>query len=164
MTYYVIIRGPLGVGKTTISKKLIKKINGEYISIDKVVKENEFIGKEREDGYFTQNCYLKANKIIIPKIKDLIKKGVPVVLDGNFYWKSQIDYLIEKLDIEHYIFTLMAPLEVCIDRDSKREKTHGRETSTAIYNKLKELDYGIPIGIDRDINEAVEKILSHLPK
>jgi shikimate kinase len=34
MEYFVIIRGPLGVGKTTIAKRLAKQLNAKYISID----------------------------------------------------------------------------------------------------------------------------------
>jgi len=164
MTYCIIIRGPLGCGKTTISKELVKKINGKYISIDEVIKENDFIGTEREKGFFTQECFLKANKVIIPKIKDSIKKGIPVILDGNFYWKSQIDYLVENLDFKPHIFTLTAPLETCINRDSGRGKPHGKETATAIYNKSTEFEYGIQINVDKNLNEVVEEMLSYLTR
>jgi len=36
MSYLVIIRGPLGVGKTTIAKKLTVRLEGKYFSVDKI--------------------------------------------------------------------------------------------------------------------------------
>jgi len=36
MSYYVIIRGPLGVGKTTISRSLAKSIGAMVVSIDQI--------------------------------------------------------------------------------------------------------------------------------
>jgi len=41
MEYCIIIRGPAGVGKTTIAKKLAKYLNADYASIDKIMKENK---------------------------------------------------------------------------------------------------------------------------
>ncbi len=34
---YIIIRGPLGVGKTTVSKLLAKKIEATVIDFDKIM-------------------------------------------------------------------------------------------------------------------------------
>lgn len=36
----VIIRGPLGIGKSTIAKQIAYKINGDYISINDVLAKN----------------------------------------------------------------------------------------------------------------------------
>ena len=37
MNKVIIIRGPLGSGKTTIAKEVARKLNAEYISIDSIV-------------------------------------------------------------------------------------------------------------------------------
>ena len=47
MSYIIIIRGPLGVGKSTVSKELAKKLKGRHIPIDKVLEENNL---ERKEG------------------------------------------------------------------------------------------------------------------
>ena len=39
MSYYIIIRGALGIGKSTIARKLSRILNAGYISIDKVLEE-----------------------------------------------------------------------------------------------------------------------------
>ncbi len=39
MNKIIIIRGPLGVGKTTIAKLLADKIGAQYLSLDKIFKK-----------------------------------------------------------------------------------------------------------------------------
>lgn len=163
MGFYIIIRGPLGCGKSTIAERLSKKINAKYFPIDRVLDEHN-LTEDREEGYVSQRSFKKANKIIVPLAKEFLEKGTPVIFDGNFYWKSQIDDLIDKLDFPHYVFTLKAPLEVCIERDRQRGKTHGEDAARVVYKKSTEFDYGINIDISKPIDESVEEILSHLPK
>ncbi len=68
MNYYIIIRGPLSIGKSTISKKLGDILNADYISIDKILEENKLdnvVGK----GIPLEN-FIKGNNIVIPEIKN----------------------------------------------------------------------------------------------
>ena len=162
MSYYVIIRGPLGCGKSTLAEKVTKKIKGEYIAIDRILDEHD-LTKDKEAGYISQKSFKKANEIIAPKAARFLNKGTPVVFDGNFYWKSQIDDLIERLDFPHYVFTLKAPLDVCIERDSKRRKIHGKDAARAVYKKVTEFDYGAVIDVTKPLEESVRKILLYLP-
>ena len=161
MSYYLIIRGPLGCGKSTIAEKLSEILNAKYIAVDEVLDEHN-LTKDKEEGYISQKSFLKANEIVVPLAKEFLDKGVPVILDGNFYWKSQIDDLINKLDYTHYVFTLKAPLEVCIERDSKRGKTHGVDAAKEVYKKSTEFDYGTVIDITKSLDGATEEILSYL--
>ena len=163
MGFYVIIRGPLGCGKSTIAEKVAKIIKAEYVSIDRVLDENK-LTEQREDGYISQNSFLKANEIICQKIRPLLEKGARAVIDGNFYWKSQIDDLIKRLDFPCYVFTLKAPLKICIERDKHRVKTHGKDAAQAVYKKAVEFDYGIAIDVNRDLETCIKDILSHVPK
>jgi len=164
VAYFILIRGSLGIGKSTIAKRLSKILNAGYFAVDRVLDEHD-LTKEWEEGYISQKSFLKANKIIIPKAKKLLDKGALVIFDGNFYWKSQIDDLIKKLDYPSYIFTLKAPLDVCIERDSKRKKAHGKDAAMAVYKKSTEFDCGKSIDISKkSINQAVKEILSYLPK
>ena len=41
MSYFVIIRGPAGVGKSTIVKKLVEYLKGHHIAFDEVMKKNK---------------------------------------------------------------------------------------------------------------------------
>lgn len=163
MNYFIIIRGPLGIGKSTIAKNLTQILGAKYFAVDRVLDDYD-LTKNIEDGYVSQKSFLKANKIIILQSKKFLEKGISIIFDGNFYWKLQIDDLIKKLNFPYYIFTLKAPLEVCIERDSRRNKTYGQEAVKAVYKRSTEFNYGIIINTNnKTLNETVQKIISHLP-
>ena len=121
-----------------MSSELCKKLHAKNISIDKVLDEHN-LTKDKEGGYISQKSFKKANEIIAPKIKEILKSRKPVVIDGNFYWKSQVNDLIERLNHPHHVFTLCAPVEVCIDRDAKRSKTHGEDAAMVVHKKTTKL-------------------------
>lgn len=163
MTYYIIIRGPLASGKSSISKELSRRINGKYFAIDTVLDDNK-LSKKKEDGYISQKSFKKVNEIISSGSRNLLNTKIPVIFDGNFYWKSQIEDLRNKLDFPHYVFTLKAPLEVCIDRDSKRNKSYGELAVKEVYEKSNSFDYGIMIDVTKPLKECVDEIISYLNK
>lgn len=163
MSFYIIIRGPLGCGKSTLAKRLSKILNAKYFAVDRVLDEHN-LTDDKEKGYISQRSFKKANEIIALEAKKKLQKGIPVVFDGNFYWKSQIDDLIKRLNFSHQVFTLTAPLNVCIDRDRQRGKKHGEDATRAVYKKSTEFDYGTVIDINRLLNDCVRDILSYLPK
>ena len=159
--HYIIIRGPLGIGKSTIAKELSRKLKAEYIAYDRIVDKHK-LDKHLEEGYISQKSFLKTNKIAIKKAKLVINKK-PVIFDGNFYWKSTIDDLVNKLKYPHYIFTLKAPVKVCIERDSKRKKTYGRDATKVVHKKSTSFNYGIPINTNNKTKkEVIEKILEKM--
>src|SRR3989344_5347987 len=162
MSYYIIIRGPLGCGKSTLAERVAKMLKAEHIAIDKILDEHD-LTKDKEEGYISQKSFKKANEIIVPKAKTFLSKGTPVIFDGNFYWKSQIDDLIKRLDFPHFVFTLKAPLKVCIERDAKRKKKHGEAAARGVYAKATEFEYGEIIDVTKSLHESVRKILSCLP-
>lgn len=164
MSFYVIIRGPLGCGKSTISKKLSDVLKAKYVSIDRIVDDPKLITREKEQGYISQKNFIEANEIAVGRVNKFLEKGIPVVFDGNFYWKSQVDDLIERLDFPHYVFTLKIPLEVCIDRDKKRKNALGKDAVKAVYQKSTEFDYGTLIDITKPLKDCLDEIVSYLPK
>lgn len=160
--FFIVIRGPLGCGKSTIAEKLANIFNAEYFSIDRVLDEYG-LTKDKEAGYISQRSFIKANEIITPKAKKKLANGISVIFDGNFYWKSQIDDLIKRLEFPHFVFTLKAPLKVCIKRDSQRGKTHGEDAVRAVYKKATRFDYGIVIDTSKSLEKAIKQIISYLP-
>jgi len=163
MTFYIIIRGPLGCGKSTIADRLSKILDAKYFAIDRILDEND-LTTDKEAGYISQKSFKKANEIIAPVAQKILNKGQPVIFDGNFYWKSQLEDLISRLDFPHYVFTLKAPLEVCIKRDKNRAKVHGKDAAEAVYNKSTEFVYGTVIDVDRSLTQCIKEILSYMPK
>ena len=156
--YYLIIRGPLGCGKSTVSKELAKELNAEYIAVDRILDEHN-LTKDWEDGYISQKSFLKVNEIVSERAKKLLNKNKPVIFDGNFYWKSQLEDLISRLNYPHYVFTLKAPVETCINGDEERGKTHGEDAARVVYKKSTSFEYGIPIETEgKSVEETLKKI------
>ena len=162
MVYYIIIRGPLGCGKSTISKHLSKILGAEYFAVDRILDEYN-LTKDKEEGYISQKSFIKANEMIVSKYRKILERGISVVFDGNFYWRSQINDLIQRLDFPHYVFTLKASLEICIERDKNRSKTHGEDVAKVVYKKSTEFNYGTIINVSNNLEKAIKKILSYLP-
>ncbi|MFT4309168.1 MAG: AAA family ATPase [Candidatus Woesearchaeota archaeon] len=163
MSFYLIIRGPLGCGKSTISEKLAVILNAKHFSVDKVLEENN-LEDEKEEGYISQKSFRRANEIIAPIATKILDSNKPVIFDGNFYWKSQIEDLISRMSFPHYVFTLKAPLDVCIERDKNRVNPHGEGAAIVVYKKTVEFDYGIIIDINRPLDDCINDMLSYLEK
>ena len=161
MVYYVIIRGPLGIGKSTVARKLADKLNAQYISIDKVL-ENHNLDKVEGRAIPLRN-FLKANELIFPVAKETIREHRPVVFDGNFYYKKQLsdlEYLMNMvLGVPQHAFTLKASLDTCIKRDSQRKKPLGPDATKAVYNLVTKFNYGKTINTEgKTADEVAEKI------
>ena len=164
MSYYLLIRGPLGIGKTTISKILSKKLKAEYFSMDKILADNKLDNRGDESCIPARN-FVKANEIILPEIKKYLEKGTIVVLDGCFYHKEQISHLEKNLKFKQLVFDLKAPIEICIERDSKRHKVYGEGAAYAVYNLVSKFNYGAPINTEgKTSKQVVANILTYLPE
>ncbi len=165
MGYYIIIRGPLGIGKSTIAKELSKSLNAKYISIDMILEEYGLDKVKADAECIPAKNFIKADEIIIPEANKSLKKGKKVVFDACFYHKQHIEHLTQRLNYPHQVFTLKASLETCIKRDKNRKKTHGKEAAKAVYKLVSRFDYGISVNTDnKTINEVVKEILSYLPE
>lgn len=156
MRCYVILRGPLGVGKSTISATLAKALGAAVVSIDQIVDPKWDGGSLR--------LFLAANREASLRARRKLTRGVPVVVDGCFYWKTQILDLERRLPYPHAVFTLKAPLAVCIERDAGRKVAFGPEAAERVFRKVARVDYGIPIDATRSIASTARAICARLPR
>jgi shikimate kinase len=161
--YYIIIRGPLGIGKTTIAKKLAKILNADYISIDKILKSMNLDEIDQKQGRVPLDNFLKADEKVIPAIKKSLENGKKVIIECCFYHKENIEHLINSLDFKNYVITLKAPVEVCLERDRKREKCLGEQAAKDVHKLVSEFDYSIIIDTENKseyqvIQEIMEKV------
>lgn len=162
MGYYLIIRGPLGSGKTTITQKLVDLLSAKSIAVDRIVDQHG-LDKDREQGYIAQRSFIRANDIAIPEARKILKRGKLVIFDGNFYWKSQIEDLITRLRFPHAVFTLQVPLDVCIQRDSLRPHPHGKAAAQALYKQSAAWTYGTVVDATETVEQIVQTIIAQLP-
>lgn len=125
MKKVIVIRGPLGVGKSTVSKVLAEKLGCQYISLDKIIDDNHL---SVEEGISVEN-FLKANNILV----DIIKKtDKDCIVDGCFYYREQIDDLKDKLS-NVVFFSLISSVEKCIERDAQRVKIYGEDAAKFVH-------------------------------
>jgi len=161
MSYFIIIRGPAGCGKTTIAKILKEKLKAEYFSFDEILEKYQL---EISDGRgISKESFLKANELIVADAKKIIDEGKIVIFDGCFYHKEQLENLEKSLPFKHFIFDLKASVKECIYRDKTR-KSIGENAIKAVHNMVSEFDYGIPIDTEEKTQDEVASELLEILK
>ncbi|MDD4352002.1 MAG: AAA family ATPase [Candidatus Gracilibacteria bacterium] len=161
---YIIIRGPLGVGKSTISIKLAKILDAKPFAMDDILHDHKLDKVDPELGTIPPRNFSKAIDIILPEVKRYLGNGTIVIFDGCFYHKENIIDLKNKLAYEAKIFTLKAPVETCIKRDRKRDLSYGEGAAQAVHNLVSRFDAGTVIKTEgKSIEETLNEILKHLP-
>jgi predicted kinase len=160
MDFYIILRGPAGVGKTTIAEKLSQIYNAHYIPIDKVKKRLGLMNSEQDK--------MEANKVVIEEAMSYLDQGKVVILDEVLYFENQLAQL-EEMPYTSYLFSLNASLWCCLERNRKRRANTNRklsdDTVKLVYGVVSLLKKGIEISNeDRTIDETVNEILSYLPQ
>lgn len=156
MAYVVIIRGPLGAGKTTAARALASAIGGRVVSIDPLLEELGWDGG-------SEALFLAANRRAAVRAEAALRHGAPVVIEGNFYWKSALADLVERLDRPTAVFGLEVPLAVCIERDSRRAEPHGAEAAREVFEKARRVEGGLAIDGNRPVEAIVGEMRAHLP-
>jgi tRNA uridine 5-carbamoylmethylation protein Kti12 len=162
VSYYIIIQGPLGSGKSTISEKLANILDAKHVHIDEVLEKHGLDKMPPDAPCISAENFIKANEIILPEVKKLLTNDKIVIFDACFYHKEVIEHIIQNLSFPHYIFTLKAPLELCVKRDSERNKTHGEDAAGAVHSLVSRFDYGTNIDVTGNLGNALKDIISYL--
>lgn len=157
MTFFLIVRGPLGAGKTTISQAVAQRLGGEWIAIDPILEQWEWDGGSEE-------LFRRANDVAAERARALLERGTPVVFDGNFYWRSALEDLVRRLPYPSRVFTLKAPLSVCIERDRARAVSYGEESTREVFEKIARFEFGTPVDATRPVRSVVDEIAAQLPR
>lgn len=135
-----------------------------YVSVDTVLAENGLDVVGDEDECIPVENFVRCNELIAPQAVSALAGGVSVVFDGNFYHEGQINHLLETVPGEHYVFTLQAPLDVCIIRDSQRALVYGEDAAAAVHYLVSRVDYGTSIDTTgKTAEDVLEEIIALLP-
>lgn len=156
----IIIRGPLGVGKTTVAMQLCRRLDGCYISVDAILDEH---GLDQVTNGIPARNFIKANELALPTARQALADGKTVIFDGNFYYKTPIWHLRRSLPAPLTIFNLKASVEACIERDQGRERVYGEGAASWVHHLVSRFDVGIPIATEgKTADQVVQEILDQL--
>lgn len=156
--FYIIIRGPAGVGKSSIARELEKELKANYISFDEVMSKHH-IDNIEGDGISTEN-FIKANNLVLKEANENLKKGNIVIFDGCFYREDQLKHLLQNLPFKNYIFTLKAPIDVCLKRNTTRTRIMSEKAINEVHNLVSKNDFGKIIDTNgKSKKEVVNEIL-----
>ena len=133
MTKNLTLTGMMGVGKTTIGKNLAKKLNYNFIDVDKIIEAREglsinLIFKNKSESYFRKI----ENDISLAELK---KNNSVISLGGGAFLNNSIRKSAKKLSVSFW-------LDVPIDELIKRLKKSSQR----------------PLLYKKNINETVKKI------
>jgi len=162
------LTGMMGVGKTTIGKRLAKKLNYSFVDIDKIIEKQEgesisSIFKNKGENYFRK---LETQQTI----KELNKDNSVISLGGGAFLNSSIRQCSKKHSIS---FWLDVPIETLLKRlkKSKNRPVLGKEKTDSAIKKIyfirkkfyKMADYRIKCK-RLTLKQIIEKILNFYEK
>ena len=136
--FVIVIAGPTGVGKTTLSKMLSNYYNCAYISEDEITKEIfPDVYKNIEDH---PDMVKIAESQLLKRTKENFDSGECIVIDRINLGKEFIEE-IKKAFHKHLILKVIwPPMETTIERDKRREGwTSGEIAIKQYYNKYERL-------------------------
>jgi len=127
------LTGMMGVGKSTIGKMLAKKLNYNFVDVDKLIESKEnlsinLIFKHKGENYFRKIEY----KVILSELKN---NNSVISLGGGSFLNNAIRKNAKKLSTS---FWLDVPVEELIKRSKKNKKR--------------------PLLLNKNLSETVKKI------
>jgi predicted ABC-type ATPase len=136
--FVIVIAGPTGVGKTTLSKMLSKHFNCTCISEDEIAKEVfPDVNKEIED--YPGKLKIAENQLL-KRAKKIFDSGKYVVIDRINLSREFIEEMKKTFHKHLLLRVLWPPMETTIERDKRREVwTSGEDTIRRYYKKYEEL-------------------------
>jgi len=148
MHNYIVIEGPLGVGKTSLALKLAEKMNAEALLED--AEENPFLRKFYQDpkkyGFQTQIFFLlrRYQRSLEITQMDLFKRTMisdylfdkdrifaRANLDDDEFWlyEQLFQLLRKRITPPDLVIFLQASTEILMERIKKRDKKYERGVS-----------------------------------
>jgi predicted kinase len=153
----IVLRGPFGVGKTTVARALAERLGAGTVSIDRLLERFPWDGG-------SESLFLRTNRPAARRARALLARGRSAIVEGNFYWPSAIDDLVARVPYPSAVLTLRAPLAVCLARDRARRVRYGASAARAVFRKVGRVRRGTSIDARGPLHETVERIRIHLAR
>jgi len=155
MPKLIILRGPPGVGKTTIENGITKLFSLEKIDLDGLMKK---IGR----GFYRADY----GTIIPEKIDEVLKKGKNAIATGIFY-KDILNFCSENVKNEHepVVINLYCSLKELYERNNKRKNKATEKYIKDTFNDLINDEKYLKDRVDTQklsIKEAIDEVCRKL--
>ena len=162
------LTGMMGVGKTTIGKRLAKKLSYSFVDVDKIIEKQEgesisSIFRNKGEDYFRK---LEAQLTI----KELKKNNSVISLGGGAFLNSSVRQYSRKYSVS---FWLDVPIETLLKRlkKSKNRPVLGKDKTDGSIKKIyfirkkfyNKADYRIKCKT-LTLKQIIEKILNFYEK
>ena len=153
----------MGVGKSTVGKKLAKKLKLKFIDIDKIIEKKEKrtikeIFEDKGEDYFR-----KIEKKI--SLEELKKSNSVIALGGGAFMDSSIRKEAENLSISFWLDLSLESLLIRLKNVKKRpllNQDHLEESVNKIYSERKKIynksDFKIKCNL-MNADQIVSKII-----
>jgi len=159
----LVLTGMMGVGKTTVGKKLAKKLDSKFIDIDQIIeiKEKKTIKKIFEDN--GENYFRKIEKEITLSI--LKKKNLVIALGGGAFINSIIRKEVIKSSVSVWLDLSVKFLLLRLRNVKKRpllNEENLNESINKIYSERKKIynQSNFRIKCDKlEINQIINRII-----
>ena len=136
----LLLTGMMGVGKSTVGKKLAKKLKLKFIDIDQIIEKKEKrtikeIFENKGEGYFR-----KIEKRI--SLEELKKSNAVIALGGGAFMDSSIRKEAKNLSISFWLDLGLRPLLIRLKNVKKRPLLNQdslEESVNKIYSQRKKI-------------------------
>ena len=136
----LLLTGMMGVGKSTVGKKLAKKLKLKFIDIDQIIEKKEKrtikeIFENKGEGYFR-----KIEKRI--SLEELKKSNAVIALGGGAFMDSSIRKEAKNLSVSFWLDLGLRPLLIRLKNVKKRpllDQDSLEESVNKIYSQRKKI-------------------------
>ena len=128
---FIMLVGIPGSGKSTYAAHLVLVTNGIHLSSDGI--RAELYGDEAIQGNPSE-----VFKIMHERTLQALTDGYDVIYDATNITRKDRASIISKLPIHVEIdcYIMPTPVDICIERDSKRDRSVGKAVIDRMYNRF----------------------------
>ena len=159
----LVLTGMMGVGKSTVGKKLAKKLGLKFVDVDQLIEKKEKVKIKDIFENKGENYFRKVEKQITLDV--LKNKNLLIALGGGAFLNSSIRKEIKNSCISFWLDLNLKILSTRLKNVRKRpllDKDDLEGSINRIYSERKKIysesDYRIKIKSTK-ANEAIEKII-----
>ncbi len=159
----LLLTGMMGVGKSTLGKKLAKKLKLKFIDIDQVIEKKEKMTIKEIFENKGENYFRKTEKKV--SIEEIKKNNSVIALGGGAFMDSTIRREAKNSSITFWLDVSLDSLLARLRNIKKRpmlNKDNLRESVNKIYSERKKIynksDFRIKCD-SIDANQIIDKII-----